>query len=685
MLRTGGLRVAVMTWAIFCTAGTASAFYPDATPNYGVGGRTCSTCHFTEVGGSGCGSPPCLNVFGNAFNANGRVWNFTLANGDADGDGFTNGVELLDRWGQWDIGDPAPGPATYVTNPAGYNTTMSECAIGTVIVDGFSYAYNNCSPNAFCSETSGQPGFTCTCSPGYSGNGVSCSDINECMTNPTRCGMGACVNSIGSFSCNCDPGYYFNGVTCSQDACVTNIDDCNSANATCTPNPASPTTQWTCGCAPGFTGAYASQTCVWWWLDLCLQWQFSNWTCTNVDECTSGSAGCPSASACVDTSGSFTCRPCGANAHVVGAVNAESCVCDTNHHGDPYAGCVDDDECTLGTDNCAADAICTNTPGSFTCACAPGFAGNGLVCTDIDECVLGTDDCSVNATCTNAPPGRFTCTCDPAFVGNGVICADVNECTNGTSTCGANETCQNVYGGPHTCTCLPGYARVTPDGPCTSSCGNGLRALREACDDGNVVDGDGCSTTCEIEDGFACYEPMGTVSTCAPTCGDALIDPPLEECDDGPSNSDVAPNACRTTCEFAHCGDGILDADETCDTGDDVSDTALDACRTTCVPAFCGDGVVDTGERCDPGGGDALAASICQRARCATTADGGTGGTAGGSCGVAGVRGRGLAGLVGFFLFAFAFVARRRAPGSVIARRARAAVRCTPTRRAPRG
>jgi len=37
-----------------------------------------------------------------------------------------------------------------------------------------------------------------------------------------------------------------------------------------------------------------------------------------------------------------------------------------------------------------------------------------------------------------------------------------------------------------------------------TSCGDGVLAAPEACDDGNVLVGDGCSATCTIEMGFAC-------------------------------------------------------------------------------------------------------------------------------------------------------------------------------------
>ena len=51
----------------------------------------------------------------------------------------------------------------------------------------------------------------------------------------------------------------------------------------------------------------------------------------------------------------------------------------------------------------------------------------------------------------------------------------------------------------------------------------------------------------------------------------------------------------------ANCGDGNVDVGEECDDGAANSDVLPDACRTTCVSASCGDGVTDTGEQCDNG------------------------------------------------------------------------------------
>ena len=42
---------------------------------------------------------------------------------------------------------------------------------------------------------------------------------------------------------------------------------------------------------------------------------------------------------------------------------------------------LDKDECDLGEDDCHDNAVCTDTDGSFTCACESGYSGDGKTCT----------------------------------------------------------------------------------------------------------------------------------------------------------------------------------------------------------------------------------------------------------------------------------------------------------------
>ena len=38
------------------------------------------------------------------------------------------------------------------------------------------------------------------------------------------------------------------------------------------------------------------------------------------------------------------------------------------------------DECAANNGGCSSEATCTNTIGSFTCTCLPGYSGDGLTC-----------------------------------------------------------------------------------------------------------------------------------------------------------------------------------------------------------------------------------------------------------------------------------------------------------------
>lgn len=106
-------------------------------------------------------------------------------------------------------------------------------------------------------------------------------------------------------------------------------------------------------------------------------------------------------------------------------------------------------------------------------------------------------------------------------------------------------------------------------------CGDGVTNRDEVCDDGNVLDGDGCSADCTSDE----------------TCGNNIVDKAAGESCDGAEN-------CSPDCTLQSCGNGIADVNENCDTGGDSR-----TCDIDCTYVECGDGHVNTiaHEDCDTG------------------------------------------------------------------------------------
>jgi cysteine-rich repeat protein len=159
---------------------------------------------------------------------------------------------------------------------------------------------------------------------------------------------------------------------------------------------------------------------------------------------------------------------------------------------------------------------------------------------------------------------------------------------------------------------------VTCEAP---SCGDGALGAFEVCDDGNAVDGDGCSSTCQIEMGYECGETLPSV--CGLICSNGRLDEG-EACDDG---NVLGADGCSSTCAIEAgfecdgsepsvcgliCSNGRLDDGEACDDGNVLAE---DGCDAACAieegfecagePSVCGllcsNGRLDDGETCDDG------------------------------------------------------------------------------------
>ena len=79
-------------------------------------------------------------------------------------------------------------------------------------------------------------------------------------------------------------------------------------------------------------------------------------------------------------------------------------------------------------------------------------------------------------------------------------------------------------------------------------CGNSVLDPGEQCDDGNTSNGDGCSDTCQVEDGWVCTDPTPG--------GNAVADPGFEAGTPNPSWTEASTNFGTPLCDAGACGVG---------------------------------------------------------------------------------------------------------------------------------
>ncbi|OQR77488.1 hypothetical protein BIW11_07065 [Tropilaelaps mercedesae] len=329
-----------------------------------------------------------------------------------------------------------------------------------------------CGQNSRCINDFGS--YHCVCAEGFEGDpAAGCTDIDECLQSP--CAQGSlCYNSPGSFRCECPRGYTGDALqSCERDvvevACQDHHECTNHAHCV----------DRTCQCKAGYQVAPNGKDCV----DrneclsrgtcgrhaVCINTEGAylcqckagyekisagpRAKCRDTDECAQSPFPCGLNAKCTNTDGGFRCA---CPDHLIGNPK-EACICFTFNPSDISAGCVDVNECAVEhgpSGLCGAGALCTNVPGSFHCACPPGFTGikNGFAntmskqiynciccgllgdpfiqCEDVDECSSGGSQgsCGPGALCTNRV-GSFACHCPVGFTGNGRIkCSGSYSC-----------------------------------------------------------------------------------------------------------------------------------------------------------------------------------------------------------------------------------------------------------------
>ncbi|XP_023819492.2 uncharacterized protein LOC101155537 isoform X2 [Oryzias latipes] len=131
---------------------------------------------------------------------------------------------------------------------------VCSCLNGTIALN------NSCEPppqlcNPAC-DTKGlchgsASGYQCVCDLGFNGNGLTCSDIDECqMDNICPQNDTKCTNLPGSFSCDCKTGYTLNGSHCID------VNECDTGQQQCSKYAQCVNTRgsYSCFCLSGFTG-----------------------------------------------------------------------------------------------------------------------------------------------------------------------------------------------------------------------------------------------------------------------------------------------------------------------------------------------------------------------------------------------------------------------------------------------
>lgn len=290
----------------------------------------------------------------------------------------------------------------------------------------------------------------------------------------------------------------------------------------------------------------------------------------------------------------------------------------TVHDPDASTGCTRPEECDdknpcNGVETCGDEAFCVlgemlfdgtaceldgDPATSDLClesTCMPSRCGDGIVDSlRLEPCDDGNmtdgDGCDVDCTFS---------------------CVDEAGCADGNS-CNGNEECDQ-----HVCAAGTSLKNGTPCGEgreCHESvckpvgCGNTILNAGEECDDGNMVDGDGCDGDCTFscandagcDDGDACNGKESCVPEahrCAPgspvvcaddgnACTGDACEPQTGQClhplqdGDGDMQASTALGACGTDCDDSR-GDVYQGASELCDGVDNDCDVDVDEDKPT--------------------------------------------------------------------------------------------------------
>lgn len=302
-------------------------------------------------------------------------------------------------------------------------------------------------------------------------------------------------------------------------------------------------------------------------------------TVQGVTQCITVGCACQSGADCGKEQSSGFAMTCVAGRCHPGAVACQSaaqCAACNGSCDGGFCNCGWGSPVSTGEPNCGSPCPVGNTcqPSGGQWSCLPT---EGVTCT--------------NGVCTGGP------VCGNGIVEKPEICDDGNQrdddacsgacltpnlsaiCSNGILDAG--EQCDNYgsMGVQYDNSSLPSCAKdemhvcnlanctVTCQGGPPPTCGNGVQEATEECDDGNAVNGDGCSSSCKTEQNPACasLSPSGSwfisllnwwygCNQTPPVCGNGIPEQG-EQCDDGDDrskqyyNCDTCGMRCNESCQ----------------------------------------------------------------------------------------------------------------------------------------